>query len=158
MAASISKYSRDAALLGLTYFHNEFTNGVEYVPQAGLIELGVPAANLPPFAYGGAYINSLAFRSQGAEIEIQYQLGNHLFARGGYTYTDAIVQRSFSSDNLQPSFNTSFNFSNIPIGADSPLVGARPFRIAPHTGYFATQLHAIEVLHDLYRNTRRQPR
>lgn len=125
------------ALLGLTYFHNEFTNGVEYVPQAGLIELGVPAAYLPPFAYGGAYINSLAFRSQGAELEVQYQLGNHLVARGGYTYTDAVVQRSFSSDNLQPSFNTSFDFSNIPIGADSPLVGARPFRIAPHTGYFA---------------------
>ena len=125
------------ALLGLTWFHNEFTNGVEYVPQAGLIELGVPAANLPPFAYGGAYINSLAFRSQGAEIEIQYQPGNHLFVRGGYTYTDAVVRRSFSSDNLQPSFNTSSNFSTIPIGADSPLVGARPFRIAPHTGYFA---------------------
>jgi vitamin B12 transporter len=125
------------ALLGVTYFHNEFTNGVEYVPQAGLIELGVPAANLPPFAYGGAYINSLAFRSLGTEIETQYQLGSHLFARGGYTYTDAVVQRSFSSDNLQPSFNTSSNFSTIPIGADSPLVGARPFRIAPHTGYFA---------------------
>jgi vitamin B12 transporter len=124
-------------LLGLTYFHNEFTHGVEYVPQAGLIELGIPAANLPPFAYGGAYINSLAFRSQGAEIELQFQLANHLFARGGYTYTDAAVQHSFSSDNLDPSFNTSFNFGNIPIGAYSPLVGARPFRIAPHTGYFA---------------------
>jgi vitamin B12 transporter len=124
-------------LLGLTYFHNEFNHGVEYVPQAGLIELGIPAANLPPFAYGGAYINSLAFRSQGAEIEMQFQFGNHLFARAGYTYTDAVVQRSFSSDNLQPSFNTSFNFGNIPIGAYSPLVGARPFRIAPHSGYFA---------------------
>lgn len=125
------------AVFGLTYFHNEFTNGVEYVPQAGLIELGIPAANLPPFAYGGAYINSLAFRSQGAEIEIQYQLGSHLFARGGYTYTDAVVQHSFSSDNLDPSYNTSSSFSTIPIGAYSPLVGARPFRIAPHTGYFA---------------------
>jgi vitamin B12 transporter len=124
------------ALLGLTYFHNEFTNGVEYVPQAGLIELGIPAANLPPFEYGGAYINSLAYRAQGAEIEIQYQIEKHLFARGGYTYTDARVQHSFSSDNLAPSYNTSSNFSTIPIGADSPLVGARPFRIAPHTGHF----------------------
>ncbi len=124
-------------LLNLTYFHNEFTNGVEYVPQSGLIELGIPAANLPPFAFGGAYINSLAFRSQGAEIEIQFQLAKNLFARGGYTYTDADVQRSFSSDNLEPSFNTSYNFSTILIGAYSPLVGARPFRIAPHTGYFA---------------------
>ncbi|HEY1766245.1 MAG TPA: TonB-dependent receptor plug domain-containing protein [Terracidiphilus sp.] len=125
------------ALLGLTYFHNEFTNGVEYVPQAGLIELGIPAASLPPFAYGGAYINSLGFKSQGAEIEIEYQWGSHVFARGGYTYTDAVVKRSFSSDNLQPSLNTASAFSSIPIGADSPLVGARPFRIAPHSGYFA---------------------
>lgn len=125
------------ALLGLTYFHNEFTNGVEYVPQAGLIALGIPAANLPPFAYGGAYINSLAFRSQGAEAEMQYQLGTHLFARGGYTFTDAMVQHSFSSDNLYPSFNYSSDFSTIPIGAYSPLKGARPFRVAPHTGYFA---------------------
>lgn len=124
------------ALLGVTYFHNEFTNGVEYVPQAGLIALGVPAANLPPFQFGGAYLNSLAFRSQGVEIETEYKVSAHLFARGGYIYTDAVVQHSFSSDNLIPSFNTSSNFSNIPIGAYSPLVGSRPFRIAPHTGYF----------------------
>ncbi len=124
------------ALIGVTYFHNEFTSDVEYVPQAGLIELGVPAANLPPFVLGGAYLNSLAFRSQGTELEAEYKLGSHLFARGGYTYTDAAVQRSFSSDNLSPSFNTSSNFSSIAIGADSPLVGARPFRVAPHTGYF----------------------
>ncbi|GGH01082.1 TonB-dependent receptor [Silvibacterium dinghuense] len=124
-------------LLGVTYFHNAFTNGVEYVPQAGLIELGIPAADLPPFEYGGAYINSLAYRAQGAEVELQYQLGTHLFTRGGYTYTDAVVQHSFSSDNLSPSYNTASSFSNVPIGADSPLVGARPFRIAPHTGYFA---------------------
>jgi iron complex outermembrane receptor protein/vitamin B12 transporter len=124
------------ALIGITYFHDEFTNGVEYVPQAGLIELGVPAANLPPFEYGGAYLNSLAFRSQGVELETEYKLSSHLFARGGYTYTDPVVQRSFSSDNLGPSFNTSSNFSTIPIGADSPLVGGRPFRVAPHAGYF----------------------
>ena len=125
------------ALIGITYFHNEFSNGVEYVPQAGLVELGVPAANLPPFAFGGAYLNSSAFRSQGVELEMEYKLSNHLFARGGYTYTDAVVQRSFSSDNLGPSYNTSSTFSTVPIGAFSPLVGARPFRIAPHTGYFA---------------------
>jgi vitamin B12 transporter len=124
------------ALVGVTYFHNDFTNGVEYVPQAGLIELGVPAANLPPFEFGGAYLNSLAFRSQGVEIETEYKVNAHVFARGGYTYTDPVVQHSFSSDNLGPSFNTSSTFSTIPIGADSPLVGARPFRIAPHTGYF----------------------
>jgi len=124
------------ARFGLTYFHNEFTNGVEFVPQAGLAELGVPAANLPALE-GGAYINSEAFRSQGAEFEAEYRINNRLFARGGYTYTDAVVQRSFSSDQgVGESFNPAFNFGNIPIGAFSPLVGARPFRVAPHSGYF----------------------
>ncbi len=123
------------ARLGVTYFHDQFTNGVEYVPQAGLLELGVPAANLPAFLYG-AYLNSLAFRSQGVEVESELKIGSRLFARAGYTYTDAVVQHSFSSDNLSPSFNTSSNFSTVPIGQYSPLVGARPFRIAPHSGYF----------------------
>ena len=45
------------------------------------------------------------------------------------------MQHSFSSDQegggaINP------NFPSIPIGAFSPLVGARPFRVAPHTGYF----------------------
>lgn len=125
------------ARIGVTFFHNEFTNAVEYVPPAGLEELGVPAAALPQVQEVGAYLNSLAFRSQGAELESEFKLGNHLFARAGYTYTDAVVLRSFSSDNIGPSFNTSSDFSTIPIGADSPLVGARPFRVAPHAGYFA---------------------
>jgi iron complex outermembrane receptor protein/vitamin B12 transporter len=47
------------------------------------------------------------------------------------------VQNSFSSDQgVGESFNPAFNFGNIPIGAFSPLVGARPFRVAPHSGYF----------------------
>jgi iron complex outermembrane receptor protein/vitamin B12 transporter len=94
--------------------------------------------NLSPIGQaGGAYLNSSSFRSQGVEFTSEVRFSNRLFARGGYTYTDAVVQRSFSSDNLGPSFNTSSNFSNVPIGAFSPLVGARPFRVAPHTGFFA---------------------
>jgi iron complex outermembrane receptor protein/vitamin B12 transporter len=126
--------------LGVTYFHNEFTNAVEYVPSQGILQLlGISAGN--PYAttinksYGG-YINSLAFRSQGIEFESEYRLGGHLLARAGYTYTDPVVQHSFSSDSLSPSYNTSFNFSTVPIGAYSPLKGARPFRITPHAGYF----------------------
>ncbi len=127
--------------VGLTYFHDEFTNGVEYVPSSGILDLfGITtssaAATQINSVYGG-YINSLAFRSQGMEVQSETRLARNLFTRAGYTYTDAVVQHSFSSDNIGPSYNTSFNFGNIPIGAYSPLVGARPFRIAPHTGYFA---------------------
>jgi iron complex outermembrane receptor protein/vitamin B12 transporter len=116
----------------LTYFHNEFTNGVEFVPQSALLALGLPAASNPAVEFGAA-VNSQAFRAQGAEVATEYKIGSHLFARGGYTYLDAVVQRSFSSASL-PSYNPSF--PNIPIGAFSPLVGARPFRRAPHSGYF----------------------
>ncbi len=124
------------ARLGLTYFHNEFTNGIEDVPPSGLLALGVPVANLPALQFG-AYINSEAFRSQGVEFEMEYKINSYLFARAGYTYTDAVVQRSFSSDQgVGESFNPAFNFGDIPIGAFSPLVGARPFRVAPHSGYF----------------------
>jgi vitamin B12 transporter len=120
------------ARITLTYFHNEFTNGVEFVPQSALLELGLPAASDPAVQFGAA-VNSQAFRAQGAEIATEYEIGSHLFARGGYTYLDALVQQSFSSESL-PSYNP--NFPTIAIGAFSPLVGARPFRRAPHSGYF----------------------
>jgi len=127
------------ARINITYFHNEFTNAVEYVPSNGILQLlGITSSN--PYAttinnsFGG-YINSLAFRSQGIEFESEYRLGTRLLARGGYTYTDPVVQHSFSSDSLSPSFNP--NFNSVPIGAYSPLQGARPFRIAPHTGFFS---------------------
>src|SRR5271156_728259 len=120
------------ARITLTYFHNEFTNGVEFVPQSALLALGLPAASDPAVEFGAA-VNSQAFRAQGAEVATEYKIGNHLFARGGYTYLDAVVQRSFSSESL-PSYNP--NFPTIAIGAFSPLVGARPFRRAPQSGYF----------------------
>ena len=122
------------ARIGATYFHNEFTNVVEFVPQSALLALGVPAANDPAVQFGAA-VNSQAFRSQGTEVEMEYKINSHLFARGGYTYLDAVVQRSFSSD-VDPVFNTSSNFATVKIGQYAPLVGARPFRRAPHTGYF----------------------
>jgi vitamin B12 transporter len=126
--------SNGRARVGLTYFHNQFTNGIEFVPQSGLAELGVPADELAALQFG-AYVNSEAFRTQGVEFEAEYKINSRLFARGGYTYTDAVVQHSFSSDQgTGASINP--DFPGIPIGAFSPLVGARPFRVAPHTGYF----------------------
>ncbi len=130
--------------LGITYFHNEFTHLIEFVPTQGLIDLGVAQSIADSLLGGfqfGATVNSQAFRSQGAEIELDYRMGRSLVARGGYTYLDAIVQRSFTSDALGPSFNTASNFPTIPIGVFSPLVGARPFRRAPHSGYMAVTYH-----------------
>lgn len=103
------------------------------MPQQGLMDLGVPAAVVQAALFG-ASINSLAYRAQGAEAEVEYRITRNLFARGGYTYLDAVVQRSFSSDNLFPTINPAF--PTAPIGVFSPLRGARPFRQAPHSGYF----------------------
>ena len=57
----------------------------------------------------------------------------HIFIRGGYTYNDGVVQKSFSSSAAGPSVNPLFPYINI--GASSPLVGARPFRQPPHVGF-----------------------
>ena len=51
-------------------------------------------------------------------------------AQGNYTYLDGVVTRTFGS----PSFNP--EFPGIPIGAFSPLLGARPFRRPPQSGSF----------------------
>ena len=61
--------------------------------------------------------------------------------RGGYTYLDAVIQRSFTNSDVAllgplPTYN------GIPIGQDSPLQGARPFRRPPHAGFItATFTH-----------------
>ena len=119
------------ARLGVTYFHNQYTNDVQYVPQPNLLQLGYTKAQLANYPYG-AYINALSFLSTGIEFESEYRLTPHLFLRGGYTYTDPVVENTFAT----ASFNTFGNFANTPIGAYAPLKGARPFRVAPHTGYF----------------------
>ena len=129
-------------LFRATYFHNEFGDQIEYV-GANLVPFLLP--NLTPEEQKqlqemlqelGAYsltVNSGAFRAQGIESEVQYGIGKNIFIRGGYTYLDAVVQRSFTSDAVGPSYNP--NYPTIPIGNDTPLVGARPFRRPPHIGF-----------------------
>jgi vitamin B12 transporter len=117
------------AKLGFTFFDNHFNDEIEFVSPGGLAKLGVPQGilDVTPF---GASVNSLATRSRGAETELDLSLGHGFTARAAYTYLDGIVRRSFSSDELLPSFNPLF--PTIPIGAFSPLVGNRPFNRAPH--------------------------
>ena len=121
------------ARVSVTYFHNEFTNQAEFVDSQYLVQLGVPEAVAEAQNIFGAAVNTLDYRAQGAEVAFQYQINRKLTARAGWTYTDAVVQQSFASSALAPAINPLF--PTIPIGAYSPLVGARPFRIAPNTGF-----------------------
>jgi vitamin B12 transporter len=141
------------------YFHNVFDHQLEGVSSQALLQyfnIGVPIptpAPNPPCGYSGtpfngqcplpsiytAYLNSLAFRAQGAEIELEYRATSHVFLRGGYTNLSSKVVQSFSTDAIaanQGAANANPNLPNIPIGIFGPLVGARPFRRAPNTGYF----------------------
>ena len=128
-----------------TFFHNEFGRQIEYVGLDLVPEL---LPNLTPaqqnalenfLQSSGAYelsINSEAYRAMGLETSVESGIGRDLFLRGGYTYLDAVVQRSFTNNDVAllgpiPTYN------GIPVGADSPLQGARPFRRPPHTGYLS---------------------
>jgi vitamin B12 transporter len=121
------------------YFHNVFDHQLEGVDYVGLEQyFGIPA----PVAEGvyEAYLNSLAFRAQGIESEIDWQALKHLAVRGGYTYLDSKVVQSFATDALNANDGvptTNPNLPEIAIGGVSPLVGARPFRRPPHTGFFS---------------------
>jgi iron complex outermembrane receptor protein/vitamin B12 transporter len=132
----------DKLVLKLGYFHNQFSHQVEYV-DSGTLNAYFGISGFIPNFYG-ADLNSLAFRAQGFESELQWQPTAHIFARGGYTYLDAVVEQSFSSAAIAArggyaAVNPSY--PNIPIGS-SPFVGARPFRRPPHTGFFTVQYTA----------------
>ncbi len=125
-------------ILKAGYFHNTFDHQVEFVDRNTLEKFfGIRSAVAQLY---GADLNSLAFRAQGLETELQYQPFSRLFFRGGYTYLAARVTQSFSSDAIAAgTATTNPNLPGIAIGATSPLVGARPFRRPPHTGFFAAQ-------------------
>jgi iron complex outermembrane receptor protein/vitamin B12 transporter len=135
-----------------SYFHNQFGREIEYVGGRILPNLipGLTASqqaqleNALGYYYTDDYglaVNTEAFRAQGIESTVESGIGRSLFLRGGYTYLDAVVQRSFDSDNEALTGGYAPTYNGIPIGAISPLVGARPFRRAPHTGFFTAAYH-----------------
>ncbi len=128
------------------YFHNVFDHQLEGVSSSALAQYFGIGAPCPPPATGicplpsifTAYVNSQAFRAQGAELELQWQPTAHIFLRGGYTYLSTVVLQSFASDAVaanqgMPTENP--NIPGVPIGAEGPLVGARVFRRPPHTAF-----------------------
>jgi iron complex outermembrane receptor protein/vitamin B12 transporter len=134
-------------VLRTSFFHNEFGRQIEYVGLDLIPELlpGLTPAQqnqLEQFLQAnGAYeqsLNTEAYRGLGVETTVEGGIGRNIFLRGGYTYLDAVVQRSFTNDDVAllgpvPTYGGIPN--GIPIGEDSPLQGARPFRRAPHTGF-----------------------
>lgn len=127
-----------------SFFHNEYGKQIEYV---GLNLVPQLLPNLTPaeqnqleqfLQANGAYelsVNSQASRALGVEATVESGIGRNIFLRGGYTYLDAVVQRSYanSDEELLGPIPT---YEGIPVGATSPLQGARPFRRPPHTGFF----------------------
>lgn len=133
-------------LFNVRYFHNEFGKQLESV-GARLLPSLLPGLSQQQqqqlesdlgfyYTYDfGLMVNTGAFRAQGIETKLEGGIGPNLFLRGGYTYLDAVVQRSFDSDNEALANGYEPNYKGIPIGAYTPLVGARPFRRPPHTGF-----------------------
>ncbi len=142
-------------LFRASYFHNEFGKQLEYVDKYVLPSL---FTNLTPdqqlqllgtlSMYSNAFsfaVNSQAFRAQGIESTLEGGIGRSIFLRGGYTWLQAQVQRSFDSDNQALTGGYAPTYNGIPIGALSPLVGARPFRRPPHAG-FATATYSAHKI------------
>jgi len=126
-------------ILKLGYFHNSFTHQMEGV-DTGALEQFFGYSPAVAKNYGGAYLNSQAFRAQGFETELQYRPFVSLSIHGGYTYLNAVITQSFTSDAYSNgTVNGNPNLPGIAIGANGPLVGARPFRRPPHTGFFSVQ-------------------
>ncbi|HXS74864.1 MAG TPA: TonB-dependent receptor plug domain-containing protein [Terracidiphilus sp.] len=138
-------FASEHLIFKTSFFHNQFGRQIEFVGW-DLIPALLP--NLTPTQQNaleqelqtdGAYeltLNTEAYRAIGVESTLESGIGKYLFLRGGYTYLDAVIQRSYTNDDAAllgpvPTYN------GIPIGTYSPLVGARPFRRAPHTGFFS---------------------
>ncbi len=139
-----------------SYFHNQFGRQVESVGAVLLPNIlpGLSASEQQQliqalgFYYTfdfGLAVNTEAFRAQGVETTVEGGIGSSIFLRGGYTYLDAVVQRSFSSDNEALLGGYGFNYNGTPLGAYSPLKGARPFRRPPHTGFLSATYSAHKI-------------
>jgi vitamin B12 transporter len=116
------------AIVGATFFYNRFYDLISFLSVNELIALGVPPEAAQATQIGGAYVNADSERALGAELDAKLDLGHGLLFQGNYTYLDPVTTKAFGA----PSFNPVF--PNIPIGAFNPLVGARPFHRAPHSG------------------------
>lgn len=125
-------------ILKAGYFHNQFNRQLDYV-DAGTLKtvFGIDTGTAKLY---GALLNTLAYRAQGFEGELQFAPIHSVLLRGGYTYLASLVEQSFSTDAIaNGTAAVNPNYPNTPIGSSYPLVGQRPFRRPPQTGFFAAQ-------------------
>ena len=118
--------SRVRARVG--YFNNTFENLLEFLSRTQLVTAGVPP-DVAASTDFGAYMNSASFDAQGVELSADAAIGVGFRFGASYTFLDAEVTEAFGRSAV---FNPSF--PTIPIGAYSPLVGARPFRRPTNSG------------------------
>jgi vitamin B12 transporter len=122
-----------------SYFRNRFKDLLEYVSKSALPQVGVPAAVVQATTFG-AYVNSSSFDAHGLETSAEAVVAGRLRLMASYTFLDAEVTASFAGSALAPAINPSI--PGVPIGAFSPLVGARPFRRPTHSGsVYASYAH-----------------
>jgi len=119
---------RGRVSLGVTFFYNRFYDLISFLDVNQLIAIGIPSDVAEATPIGGAYVNASSERAFGTEFEGKIDLSHGLTFQEQYTYLDAVTTQAFGGASFNPLF------PNIPIGAFAPLVGARPFRRAPHSG------------------------
>ena len=122
------------------FFHNQFSHQLEEVGSAALEQYFGFAPTNPNLYLYGAELNSLAYLAEGGELQVEWQAPKGFFVRGGYTYLDAKTSQSFAGDAVAAAQGAPTEnplIPGVPIGGLSPLVGGRPFRRPPHTGFFA---------------------
>lgn len=125
-------------ILKAGYFHNQFSHQLDFV-DAGTLRtvFGIDTSTTQLY---GALLNTLAYRAQGFEGELQFAPTPKILLRGGYTYLASLVEQSFSTDAIANGTSAvNPNYPDTPIGASYPLVGQRPFRRPPQTGFFSAQ-------------------
>jgi len=110
------------------YFNNTFEDLLEFLNKTALVQAGVPPEVAAATAFG-AYINSASFDAQGIELSTDAAIGGGFRMNASYTFLDAEVTEALGAGAV---FNPAF--PGIPIGAYSPLVGARPFRRPTNSG------------------------
>jgi vitamin B12 transporter len=133
------------ALIGATFFYNNFYDIIASLGETNLLSIGVPLDVVNALPHHTAYVNANSERALGGELEFKIDLGHGLLFQGEYTYLDAVVQKAFNVASYNPSLylnnkpanpacNSLTGANCIPIGYGSALKGARPFDRAPHSG------------------------